>query len=84
MNTLETFVARVDQEYGTCSKDIIWRLVYYKPNDYSDEAISVGVVINHEEELSIDHICSTDALEVFHRLLRLWRTRSTCFWAQSS
>ena len=65
MNTLETFFSKVEQEYGACSKDIIWRLVYYKPNDYSDEAISVGVVINHKEVLSIDHICSTDALDVF-------------------
>ncbi len=65
MNELDIFVAEAAQEHSNLTEDIRWRLVYFKPNAYSNEAISVGVIVSWKGKVFVDHVCSVDAIEAF-------------------
>lgn len=65
MSELDMVIGDAVTKQTPLTKSLGWRLVYFKPNAYSDEAISVGVVVDHEDRVFVDYVCSTDALEMF-------------------
>jgi hypothetical protein len=44
---------------------IAWRVVYYRPSAYSNEAIAVGVIVEHEGSCFLDYAASVEVLEKF-------------------
>ena len=65
MTDIFTLVANSKHVLNESSKNIVWRLVYFKPNSYSRELISVGVIVRHDNQVLVDHVGSSDALDAF-------------------
>jgi len=63
MTTLDDMVGDIAR--AAEAKDVSWRIVYFRPNNYSDEAISVGVILGTQGRLLVQHVCSPDSLETF-------------------